>query len=317
MAVRIPHRKDGALRKECMPTVEVVVPAYNAAKYLATALDSVIAQTFTDWRILLVDDGSTDGTAAIAAQYAERLGHRFRYIHQVNAGVSRARNTALQQAEGEFIAFLDSDDVWLPNRLSDTLKVFAKSEKIGLTYGFIHGIDSVGRIVQTYTTPNRHPEGRLATWLYRRELDMPCPSITVRKAALDKVGLFDETMRATEDRDLWLRIAVHYDIALVREIIAQYRTSAQGMTRDPELMFQAQLRFIEKHSGAPGCGFWARRIALSHIHRQKAEALAGLGHSSLAIQTALRAFSLHPFHTGNARTTLSLLLRGASHALTA
>ena len=303
--------------KEFMPTVEVIVPAFNAAPFLAAALDSVISQSFTDWRILLVDDGSTDETAEIVASYAERLGPRLKYIHQGNAGLPAARNAAIRHAKGEYLALLDADDVWLPCRLTETLKVFARSKAIGLTYGFIDGIDPEGRIVNTFATPSRHPEGHIARYIYMRENDLPCPSITFRRACVEEVGNFDETMRATEDRDLWLRIALRYEVALVREVIAQYRTSPMAMTSDPERMFQAQLRFVEKHYGAPGCGFWARRVALSHIYRQKAEALARRGHGSAARRAALRAFTQNPFKFSNARTALSLLRRGASGALTA
>ena len=87
-----------------MPTVDIILPAFNAAHFLPMALDSVAAQTFADWRILLVDDGSTDATAAIAASYAERLGPRLRYIHQENHGLPAARNTAIRHADAEFLA---------------------------------------------------------------------------------------------------------------------------------------------------------------------------------------------------------------------
>ncbi len=292
-----------------MPVFEVIVPAYNAARFLRAALDSVVQQTFQDWRILLVDDGSTDETAAIAATYAEQLGPRFKYIPQTNAGLPAARNTAIRHAEGEFLALLDADDVWLPCRLEETLKVFTARPRVGLTYGYIDSIDADGHVLQTFKTPNRHPEGKIGPRIYMRENDLPCPSITFRAACVAEVGMFDESMRATEDRDLWLRIALRYEVALVREVIAQYRTSPQAMTSDPERMFQAQLRFIDKHYGAPGCGFRARRVALGHVFRQKAEALAARGQSRAALQSALRAFTLNPFDRRNARTAISLLRR--------
>src|SRR5271154_2282442 len=105
-----------------MPKVDVIIPAYNAAKYLAAAIESVIAQTFEDWRILLVDDGSTDNTAEVVAPFLERLGPKLRFIRQPNSGVSAARNTAIRNASAEFLALLDADDVWLPCRLAESLK---------------------------------------------------------------------------------------------------------------------------------------------------------------------------------------------------
>ena len=295
-----------------MPTFEVIVPAYNASRFLAAALDSVISQTLEDWRILLVDDGSTDATPEIAASYAERLGSKMKYIRQANAGLPAARNTAIRHAEGEFLALLDADDVWLPCRLAETLKVLRRSPQVGLTYGFIDSIDPDGKILKTFTNAHPHGEGKVAPYLYMRLMDLPCPSITFRRACVEAVGGFDETMRATEDRDLWFRIAQHYDVGLVRHVIAQYRTSPQAMTRDPERMFQAQLRFLEKHFGEPGCGVRARKIGLGQIHRQKAEALAGLGQPGPALRFALKALALAPLRIENARTALSLAIRAAS-----
>lgn len=300
-----------------MPTVDVVIPAYNSGSFLPVALDSVIGQSFEDWRILLIDDGSTDLTAEIAARYAARLGPKMKYIYQGNAGVSAARNRALREADAEFIALLDGDDVWLPCRLKESLKLFAARPTVGLTYGFIDAIDAQGRVVTTYNTPNKIPEGRVAPRIYKKLMDLPCPSITFRKRCIDEVGMFDETMRATEDRDLWLRIALKYEVGLVRTVIAQYRSSPQSLTRNSELMLKAQLGFIEKHAGAPGCGFWARRVALGQVHRQRAENLAERGQISEALRMALRALTFNPFQISNARTSLSLLRRGALTALSA
>ena len=291
-----------------MPTVEIIMPAYNAAAFLPFALDSVIAQTFTDWRILLVDDGSKDDTAAIAARYGERLGPRLRYIYQENRGLPAARNTAIRQAEGEFLALLDSDDVWLPQRLEASLRPFEGQPEVGLTYGLVEGIDLHGA-TRGRMEPRSYPQGWVAAKIYMREMDLPCPTVTFRRRALEGIGLFDETMRATEDRDLWVRLAQRHKVACVPEIIAQYRASPQAMTTDPDRMLTAQLRFVEKHYRTPGCGFWARRVALSGIYRQRAEALANRGLRRSAVATGLQALALYPFGRKNFRTAGGLMRR--------
>jgi len=135
---------------------------------------------------------------------------------------------------------------------------------------------------------------------------MNCPTVTFRRSAVDQVGAFDETMRATEDRDLWVRIALRYEVALVPEVIAHYRVSPQAMTTDPDRMLQAQLRFVKKHYGAPGCGRRARRVALSWIYRQRAEAFALKGQTQSGFLSALRAFAYYPFHLRNLRSAVSL-----------
>ncbi len=291
------------------PTFDVIIPAYNAAKFLPSALESVIAQTFDDWRIVLVDDGSTDNTAEVVAPYAERLGPKLRYIRKANGGLPAARNTAIRSSSAELLALLDADDVWMPSRLEESLKVFRGRPHVGLSYGFISRIDAEGAIVDTFTNVSKRPEGRIAKYIYMRTMNLPCPTVTFRRSAVEEVGYFDETMRATEDRDLWVRIAQKFDVALVPQLIAQYRISPQAMTTDPARMLEAQLHFVAKHYGTPGCGRQSRRVALGWIYRQRAEALASRKELWAALGSALRALAYYPFELNNLRTSGSLLLR--------
>src|SRR5882762_3527509 len=101
-----------------MTRVSVIVPAYNAARYLRAAIDSVVSQTYADWELILIDDGSTDETRSVVHSYVATLGMKLRYVYQSNRGLPAARNTGIQWAQGEFIAILDADDVWLPARLA-------------------------------------------------------------------------------------------------------------------------------------------------------------------------------------------------------
>ncbi len=292
-----------------MPTVDIILPAFNAAHFLPMALDSVVAQTFADWRILLVDDGSTDETTVVAARYSEQLGPKLRYIRQENRGLPAARNTAIHHAEAEFLALLDADDVWLPHRLEASLKLFAGRPEVGLSYGLIEGIDPAGAVVGRFTDRKQHPEGWIAPLIYMRTMDLPCPTVTFRRACVEQSGVFDETLRATEDRDLWVRIAQRFQVACVPEVIAQYRTSPEAMTTDPERMLRAQLQFVQKHFRSPGCGVRARRVALSWVYRQRAEALATQGRMREAVRSALHAFALYPLEVRNARTAAGVTRR--------
>ena len=292
-----------------MPTVDVIVPAYNAAQFLPAALDSVIAQTFADWRILLIDDGSQDDTPEIGRRYADRLGDRFCYLRQANAGLPAARNTAIRHATADLMALLDADDVWLPRRLELSVAAFAGRPHVGLAYGFVSRIDAGGRVLDTFARRPRHAEGRIAPYIYMRAMDLPCPTITFRREAAQRAGMFDETMRASEDRDLWIRIALLYEVALVPEVIAFYRVSPQTMSTDPNRMFQAQMRVLDKHYGAPGCGWRARKVGLGWSYRQRAEALAQRGQPWAALRSALKALAACPFDLHNLRTAASLALR--------
>jgi glycosyltransferase involved in cell wall biosynthesis len=294
-----------------MPKVDVIIPAYNAAKYLPTAIESVEAQTFEDWRILLVDDGSMDNTAEVAAPFIERLGPKLKYIKQPNSGVSAARNTAIRNSTAEFLALLDADDVWLPCRLFESLKGFENRPKVGLTYSFNTRIDPEGIVIDTFDRKQKNAEGHIAPYLYMRVLDLPSPTITFRRQCIDEVGGFDETFQITEDRDLWLRIALRYEVALIPKVLAHYRTSHESATTNSDRMLKSQLRFIEKHYGAPGCGTLARRIALARIYKQRADTFGTRRQLGAALLNSLRALILYPLDMGNVRTAGSFLLRCA------
>jgi glycosyltransferase involved in cell wall biosynthesis len=294
-----------------MPLVDIIIPSYNAAKFLPAAIESVLAQTFGDWRIVLVDDGSTDDTAEVVAGFAERLGERLKYIKKDNGGLPAARNTAIANSSAEFLALLDADDVWLPDRLAESMKSFEGRPQVGLSYGLISRIDQNGVVLDTFAGNARFAEGRIAPYIYMRKVQLPCPTMTFRRACVDEVGVFDETMRATEDRDLWVRIALRYEVAVVPKVIAYYRSSSESMSTDPERMLKAQMQFIEKHYGAPGCGWMARRVALSEIYRQRAEAYATRGQRWVALKSSLRAVVFYPLDKGNLRAAGSLLLQCA------
>lgn len=290
-----------------VPTVDIIIPAYNAARYLSEAIESVLTQTCEDWRIVLVNDGSTDATAEIAAQYQQRLGDKMLVITQPNAGLPAARNAAIRSSSSPFLALLDADDVWLPCRLEESLKSFETRPKAGLSYGLVTRVDGDGNEMFTFTGNPGRAEGWLAPSIYMRKVEFPCPSMTFRRQCIEEVGLFDETMRATEDRDMWLRIALRHEVAFVPKVIALYRTYDTSMSGDLDRMLTAQLQFIQKHYGAPGCGFVQRRIAISRAYKQRAEGSYRRGQSRRALKFALRSCWTWPFSVDNLRTTASLV----------
>jgi glycosyltransferase involved in cell wall biosynthesis len=297
-----------------MPKVDVIIPAYNAARYLPAAIESVIAQTFEDWRMVLVDDGSTDNTADVVAPFVDRLGAKLKYIQQPNRGLpAAARNVAIANSSSEFLALLDADDVWLPCRLSESLQYFEGRPQVGLTYGFNDRIDSEGKVLDTFDRRQKHGEGRIAPYIYMRKINLPCPTVTFRRKCVDEVGPFDESrsLRGIEDRDLWLRIALRYEVALVPKLIAHYRISPNSVSSDSGRMLEAQVQFIEKYYGSPGCGTLARQIALSQVYKQQATALGTRQRPWAGLLSSLRAMALYPLDVDNARVAGSLLLRCA------
>ena len=188
-----------------MATVSIVMPAFNVAPYIGAAIGSVLAQTFGDWELLIVNDGSTDETVAAAQQRAES-DHRIRILHQENAGISSARNRVLAQATGEFIAILDADDLWEPGYLEEQLGVFAAHPDIDVVTGngWFLGGRLHGRTARP--SPDPRPQPTLAAIL-GDETAIFIMSV-FRRRVYDAIGGFDETLRTNEDYDYWLRAAV-------------------------------------------------------------------------------------------------------------
>jgi glycosyltransferase involved in cell wall biosynthesis len=250
----------------------------------------------------VVDDGSKDETAGIAAKYREKVGDKMILVRQENRGLPAARNTAIRAGSSELLALLDSDDVWLPNRLEESVNAMAKSENIGLSYGRITRIDPEGNLLDNPAISGR--EGRIAPGIYTREVHLPCPTVTFRRKFVEQVGTFDEAMRATEDRDLWFRIAQVSETAYIPKVLAYYRISANQMSSDPARMLAAQLQFLKKHYGEPGCGWSTWRKGASTINREAAEGYWRQGEVRQSLTYALRALALNPLDRRNLRAIL-------------
>jgi cellulose synthase/poly-beta-1,6-N-acetylglucosamine synthase-like glycosyltransferase len=142
-----------------------------------------------------------------------------------------------------------------------------------------------------------------------RKIELPCPTITFRRRCVDEIGFFDEAMRATEDRDLWLRIALHYEVAFVPKVLASYRRSPGSMSTDSQRMLEAQLHFIRKHYGSKGCGLRPRQISIARAYKQQAEALKGQRRIGAALLSALKAVAIYPLDLDNPRTAASLFIK--------
>ncbi len=217
-----------------MPLVSVIMPAYNAERYIGEAIQSVLDQTLADWELIIVDDGSTDHTAEVVRRFANP---RIRYIYQKNAGPSVARNRGLEHAQGTFIAFLDADDLYLPRKLQGQVAFLQQRPEVGLVAGGYHYLDSEGKILATYTPWTTFPVLDLNTWL------MTCPvwtlQILVRREWLQMVGGFDPALVSQEDYDLLLRLALAgCPMAWLEQIVCGYRL--HGDNRHLKLFRSAQ-----------------------------------------------------------------------------
>ncbi len=223
-----------------MPTVSVIIPAYNQGRFLGDAIESVLAQTYPDFEILAVDDGSTDDTAVVAQSYTDP---RVRYIYKENGGLSSARNAGLRQAAGEYISYLDSDDCFLPAKLTRLVGELEANPQIGLVAGQALLIDEHGRqLGKLFDRPlPENPAGLL--------LGNPLHvgSVLLRREWQERAGFFDETLRSYEDWDMWLRLALAgCRMSYAPEPVSLYRFHSAQMTRDGRQMTAATFAVLDK-----------------------------------------------------------------------
>jgi glycosyltransferase involved in cell wall biosynthesis len=247
-----------------MPTVSVITPAYNVAPYLGDAIESVLAQTFADFELIVVDDGSTDSTFQLASDYA-RTDRRIRLVQQQNHGISSARNYALRVATGSFLAILDGDDVWLPTYLERQLAILMSDPDCDIVTGnalFLGGpLD--GEPVRAW--PDRRVEPTLLR-LLEDERAVFIMSV-FRRRVYEVIGGFDESMRTNEDYDFWIRAAIAgFRFRRNDEPLGRYRRRDDSLSAGELRMLRGIIRVLRKTRSA----IEGRSVELSILDSQLA-----------------------------------------------
>ena len=228
------------------PEVSVVIPCHNAGRFLATALDSVLAQTFADREVLLVDDGSTDDTAERARAYRGAV----QYHHQANAGVSVARNRGIEQSRGRYLAFLDADDAWHPAKLERQVQALGQQRDARASHTGLVIADAELRPLPGPPPPPA--EGRLEQLLMLGNvLSGGASSMVCERSLFDEVGRFDPQLSLCADWEMWIRIASVTRFALVAEPLCTYRRHPQNMSRNVRLLESDSLGVLERAFAMP------------------------------------------------------------------
>ena len=196
-----------------MSKVSVIIPTHNRAELLRAAITSVLNQTYQEFEIIVVDDASTDKTREVVASFHDG---RIKYIrHEVNKGDAGSRNTGIRNSSGDFLAFLDDDDEWLPEKLQMQVGLLRNSpEKVGGVYTGSLRIDkTTGKI---FAVNNAGKRGDLFQEMFRHNL-IPTPCVLLRRECFERVGLFDERMPCCSDADMWIRIAELFYFEYIKE----------------------------------------------------------------------------------------------------
>lgn len=255
---------------QARPVVTVLIPTYNRAQLLPRTLDSVLAQTFADFEVLIVDDGSTDDTTAVVARCADK---RVKYLRQqMNAGVGAARNRGLREARGEFVAFLDSDDEWMPENLARQVTQFrGLPDDVGLSYTGVETVFDDGAV--TVDRPE-HRGDVYDKMLLRNVIHGGGSNAVIRRNVIATVGFFDEGMPAIEDYDYWLRITRFFKVDFIDEPLIRYH--------DP--------RTLERRSLAVGANHDARMW----LYRKHAAEMRRVGVANAFLRESIRRAMMPP-----------------------
>jgi glycosyltransferase involved in cell wall biosynthesis len=258
------------------PEVSVIVPAYNASGTIAATVDSVLAQTFDDFELLVIDDGSTDDTAEIVAR---RDDPRINCVRTENGGVSVARNRGLDIARGTYVAFLDADDAWRPRKLERQRGALTDSLDAGLCFAATEHADDELRPVAMHAAPRRS-DYTSALLLEGNIISGSASSVMARRSAIDRAGRFDPSLSLCADWDMWLRVSAVTGFLAVDEPLVLYRSVPGTMSGDPRVLerdtFAMLDKFYEDPASAPYAGMRDRVYANqwmvcagSYLHARK------------------------------------------------
>lgn len=277
------------------PRVSVIIPTYNREKFIAFAVESVLNQSFGDWELIVIDDGSTDQTRALFNSWFDDP--RIRYFYQENQGQSVARNRGVAEANGDFIGFLDSDDIWLSDKLEKQLAVFDRCTDVDIIHGDEIIIDEVGKVLSKLNMT------RYSGFITARLLADNCISMTtalVRRGCFEEMGGFDESDRVAEDYELWLRFSTRYRFHYEPGYVTLYRSMADQLSTNTRLRLLANERIINRFLARfpDAVSPEERRSGLCRFHIRKARYLASAGCRIEAIRAIFDAFCLRPLDKG-------------------
>lgn len=277
-----------------MNLVSVIIPAYKAGRYIGETVQSVLNQTYTNFELIIVDDGSPDDQATIIAPLAAK-DTRIQYIKQANGGVSSARNHGYRLSKGDFLAFLDADDIWLPNNLEKKLAKFSTDAELGLVHSDKAIIDADSQL----TGEVKHgKEGYilddLLSW---NGTCIPTPSsILVKREVMEKVGGFDLKLSNAADQEFFFRVAKHYKIGRVPEVTWWYRIHNNNMHSNiPVMEKDALLAYQRAEENNLFKDIKFRNFCFSNMYMIMGASWWGDGHHKLkGIQYLLKAIWTYP-----------------------
>jgi glycosyltransferase involved in cell wall biosynthesis len=261
------------------PEVSVLIPSYNHAHYLVYALYSVVSQSFSDWEAIVIDDGSTDDTQVVTAQFVDP---RIRYIYQENHGLSAARNTGIREADSENIALLDADDIWQNDYLETMVTPLINHPELVAVYCGFQYIDQDGHEVGIPSLKVVPPEEFREYFANNGNWLVPS-GVVFRKVFAEKEGCFDESLRAVEDGYLWSKLSRNGPFMGIPLPLVGYRRHDSNMSNDPQRMVSSKYKILERYHGSPqgDTSTWSERKKRSYTRYFKSASIRYLAFSDM------------------------------------
>lgn len=295
---------------KAFPLISIIMPTYNAALFIGQAIESVLGQSYQNWELIIVDDASPDNTESIVQRYSDP---RIRYQKVARIGhPAGVRNAGLRMAQGEFIAFLDADDLYFPKTLEKLSNVLLENQRLTAVYGFAFNIDEQGKplpsaiplIPRPHAAPGEsayYPAGNYNhSWYNILTDNISCllSSLMLRREAWEQVGFFNETLSGAEDYEFYVRLFLHdYDgVAVIHDYIYQYRIHLSSLTKAPEhcnRVLESSLKILNwifNEASVPEDIYRYRSIAYASCYRYLARERLLNHQPALAYQVILRAF---------------------------
>ncbi len=225
-----------------LPLVSIILPTYNCAAFLPHSIGTILLQTYNSYEIIVIDDGSTDNTKEVLHPFMQRI----KYIRlEQNKGLPTARNIGIRSAQGKYIAFIDADDLWLPEKLQTDIEYFETHSEVSMIYSKHINIDEKGDDLDG-NTKRQLPSGNIFTQLFSEQNFIITSSVVVRKEVFETTGLFDEQLFNCQDWDMWLRIAFHFQVAGINKPLVKYRHNPHSLSKNRNNVLKYQKIIIDK-----------------------------------------------------------------------
>lgn len=275
------------------PVISIVIPTFNRAHMIHRAIESIKQQTFKEWELIIVDDASTDTTEEIIRTYLKD-DQRIRYIkHEKNQGGSAARNSGIKKSQGRYIALLDDDDRWYPEKLQLQYECSLRHPEAGLIYSGFCYVDYETDQIITNVIPRY--QGNVSSIILKNNI-FALPTTLIKNECFQRAGLFDEQLTSFQDWDMWIRISLYYPFAYVKECLTEVTMHGIQISSDLSSKIGSRKKLLEKYSN-----LIKRNSSILAYHYKSLAVLHAVNHAPRqAIRYLLRAFFIRPYKVGYA-----------------